>query len=135
MQSKKLQVRVKDNKFNPALRALVNKSGVYAIYPKGEKNAVYIGHSKSNLYKTLTRHFQSWKDPRQARVSYNDTGGLYYFKALVMTPARAEKLERALIIKNRPKDNPNKLELYQLADLTRAEAKYLEEVENGEAPF
>ena len=135
MTSKRQPVRIRQNKFNPALIGLKGRSGVYAIYSKGSAKARYIGHSKSNLYKTITRHFQSWSDPRQARVSYQDTGGDYLFRAVTTTPARAEKLERALIIKQRPIDNPNKLELYTLQDLTKAEAKYLSEVEEGDMPF
>jgi len=90
-----------------------SKAGVYII--KKSDKIVYIGYSATNLYKTLTRHFQSWEDNTQVRVSY----GKYQrdsitVRVIVTTPARAEKLERALILKHEPKDNPNKLKGYKL---------------------
>jgi hypothetical protein len=84
------------------------KSGVYII--KKGTQIVYIGYSESNLYKTITRHFQSWKDSSQVRVTYPQIG--VTIRVVITTPARAAALERALIVKHRPADNPNKLNNY-----------------------
>jgi excinuclease UvrABC nuclease subunit len=90
--------------------------GVYLIYD-GEV-PVYIGHGK-DVYKPLYRHFQSWTDSTQVRVTYPKTGYLVrvvYVKTLTI----AQKLEKALILKYGPRDNPYKFEQYSLtADLDR----------------
>ena len=80
-----------------------NKSGVYLIKSKRTNKIVYVGYSGSNLYKTMYRHFQSWIDETQTRVTYNKTG--YAVRVVFTTPKRASLLERALIIKYEPKDN------------------------------
>lgn len=80
-----------------------NVPGVYMIY-KGKK-LLYVGFSATNLYKTMYRHFQSWDDPRQIRITYDP------FKVKVVvtyceTPEEADILEKSLILKYKPKDNP-----------------------------
>jgi len=85
-------------------------AGVYII--KNNRGVItYIGYSASNLYKTITRHFQSWKDKAQVRVTYPQTAG-YTVRVVITTPERAAALEKALIVKYKPTDNPNKLALY-----------------------
>ena len=123
-------VRESGNKFSSYIRALKGKSGVYIIRKARGSKYIYIGQSSSNLYKTITRHFQSWDDPRQVRTSYLDSGGQYLFKSVLLSPARALKLEKALIIKHRPLDNPNKLDFYELNDLTSKEKSLLSEFED-----
>jgi len=119
-----------------------NKAGVYLIYKK-EKGLVYVGHSKSDVYTTLYRHFQSWEDKRQVRISYSNDfyfntpkseyGRKFSVRVIYTTPAQAEKLERALILKYKPKDNPNKLEQYELDLNDKEVVKKFEEL--PEAPF
>lgn len=92
-----------------------NKSGVYLIYKKGVKNPVYIGYSGSNLYKTLTRHFQSWNDRTQVRITYPQNGN-YSVSIVLCTPEQAVRLEKYLIKKIRPVDNPNK---YDTVEITK----------------
>jgi excinuclease UvrABC nuclease subunit len=80
-----------------------NTPGVYMIY-KGKK-LLYVGFSGSNLYKTMYRHFQSWNDPTQIRVTYDP----FKIKVCVIyteTAEEADILEKALILKYKPKDNP-----------------------------
>lgn len=104
-------VKPYNSKGRANIPGIKGKSGVYLIKnPAGE--LVYIGFSSSNLYKTLYRHFQSWNDPTQVRVTYPKTG--YTVRVVLTSPGRAAKLERALIVKNKPKDNPLKYENYQL---------------------
>ena len=105
------------------------KAGVYIIQEKGSSKPSYIGYSGTNLYKTVLRHFQEWEDKRQVRVSYRRKHD-YQVRIIITTPARAEKLERALIIKYQPKDNPDKLRLYSA---TQGEKDILDEMENAPA--
>jgi len=88
------------------------RPGVYMIY-KGEK-PVYIGYSGTNLYKTLYRHFQSWNDRTQTRVVYRDLSDITVRVVYTHTGNQAAKLEKALIVKLKPRDNPNKYEQYTL---------------------
>ncbi len=90
------------------------QSGVYMIY-KNDK-LVYIGYSATNLYKTCTRHFQEWNSKYQRVVTYARVLKHNTFKVRVIlcSAGRAEKLEKALIVKYKPKDNPDKLPGYRL---------------------
>jgi excinuclease UvrABC nuclease subunit len=97
-----------------------NKSGVYLIY-KGE-TLTYIGHSKSDLYKTMYRHFQSWNDRTQIRVSYKQDSQ-YKVRVIYCSPTNAVKLEKALIVKYKPKDNPEKYDLFTLKERDKAMIK------------
>lgn len=84
------------------------RPGVYVITDRGRP--VYVGFSRRDVYKTLYRHFQSWPDRSQIRVTYNRNNP--EIKARIIytnTPAQAANLERALIIKYEPRDNPQKL--------------------------
>lgn len=82
-----------------------NKSGVYLI--KNGNEITYVGHSQSNLYRTMYRHFQSWKD-KQYRVVYDKQGPRA--RVIFTTPSQAPKLEAALINKYKPVDNIHKME-------------------------
>jgi hypothetical protein len=103
-----------DDKINKQLRLKPSKNqkGVY-ILKKGNE-IKYIGYSGSNLYKTLTRHFQSWEDRTQVRVTYNKNENIKARIVYTSTAAQAAKLEKALILKYKPTDNPNKYEQYSL---------------------
>lgn len=84
-----------------------NKIGVYKIYK--DSRLIYVGHSKTNLYKTILRHFQGWNDSNQLdRISYKKDLLKFKFKVqvtLTKTGEDAEVLESALIEKFSPKDN------------------------------
>jgi len=92
----------KDGKTN--LIVLKNKSGVYLIKNYETDELKYIGFSASNLYKTILRHFQAWPDRTQIRVTFNKTD--YVVRVVLCSPAKAEKLEKALIERYSPADNP-----------------------------
>lgn len=96
----------KDGKTN--FRYTAGKSGVYLIYKNG--SLVYVGMSKTNVYRTMYRHFQKWDDPSQVRVTYNprSTRNAFSCRVVLCTPLQAENLEKVLIRKHKPKDNPNK---------------------------
>jgi hypothetical protein len=100
--------------------------GTYLIYRNGL--LVYAGYSSYNVYKTLYRHFQTWNDPIQDRVTYDKNDAGIRVRVIYTTAARARKLEKAIIIKYQPKDNPDKYESY--LDLNKQESKIIEETEN-----
>ena len=128
------------NGANSNLKFASGKPGVYLIAIRGEIR--YIGYSESNTEKTCLRHFQSWDDKAQTRVTYRSRVDVTV-RVILTTAARAAELEKALIIKLRPVDNPNKLNAY-LGKVPRSAESILEEYENAgcspvqvmeEAPF
>jgi hypothetical protein len=81
-----------------------NVKGVYII--RNKKDILYIGYSGVDLYKTMYRHFQKWNDYSQVRVEYKNISNLKIDIILTSTKLQASRLEKALIIKYKPKDNP-----------------------------
>lgn len=90
------------------------RSGVYIIKENGK--IVYVGHSSASLYKTLYRHFQVWNHNGQDVVTYVHRlkRKKYTVRVIFCTPAQAERLERALVLKYKPRDNDLKYKGYQL---------------------
>lgn len=122
-----------NGKINTALQLnhAKRQNGVYLI--KYNDAIVYIGYSAGSLYKTITRHFQSWKDRSQTRVTYPQNEAYKVRVVFTRTGSQAAELERALILKYRPKDNPNKYENYLF---TKDEKNTIEEIyDQTEAPF
>ena len=73
--------------------------------------------SATDVYKTMYRHFQAWHDRQQAqRVTYksNLKYSNYTVRIIYCTSKQAYSLERALIIKHKPRDNDNKYNNYKL---------------------
>lgn len=95
----------------PATR---NRSGVYLI--KENAKLVYVGMSGSNLYRTLYRHFEAWTHSLQDVVTYQSRlkRHKYTVRVVFCTPAQALRLEKVLIIKNRPRDNSNKYQNHEI---------------------
>ena len=94
----------KNQKFNFA-RALLQVPGCYLI-KNSSNEVVYVGYSSNNLYRTATRHFQSWDDPKQYRYTVNPETHTIRF-VLTGTANRAGRLEKALILKHNPEGNVN----------------------------
>jgi hypothetical protein len=115
-----------------------NVPGVYLIYTSTEA-PVYVGFGAKDVYKALYRHFQQWDDPTHTRAVYAKRGGATVRVIYTRTASQAQRLEEALIVKHRPRDNPNKLKALEMnagrAELVaRAEdAPYMPTGE--EAPF
>jgi hypothetical protein len=87
------------------------KPGCYVIY-KGDK-PVYVGMSGTNVYKTMYRHFQSWNDKTQVRITYKPKAVKpFSCRVILCTPSQAARLEKMLILKYKPKDNPMKYNLF-----------------------
>lgn len=132
-----------NNQGRSNLSSVKDKPGVYMIYKN--RNLVYIGYSSNNLYRTITRHFQKWTGKYGHRVTYVNQLASNDFKIriCVTTPARAAKLESALILKHKPKDNTEKLKgliptpamnaVYD--EYTRAPAMTKEEWDSVVVPF
>lgn len=80
------------------------KSGCYLIYKDNVLR--YVGYSGTDVYKAMYRHFQSWNDRRQIRVTYTNLKNIKVRVVYTNTPQQASKLEKALIIKLKPTDNP-----------------------------
>ena len=79
------------------------KAGVYLIYR--DNTLLYVGYSGSDVYKAMYRHFQKWQDKKQIRITYNPET----VKVRVIycnNATTASRLETALIINKKPKDNP-----------------------------
>jgi len=99
--------------------------GTYLIYKNSK--LVYVGFSSYNVYKTMYRHFQRWNDPTQVRVIYNPNDPGIKVRVIYTTAARSKKLEKALILKYAPKDNPEKYNSYVL---DKKSEKVLNDAEN-----
>ena len=92
----------------------LNKSGVYMI--KENNVLVYVGMSGINLYRTLYRHFQAWHHKQQEVITYQSrlNTNKYTVRVILCTQAQAVRLERYLILKNKPRDNDMKYQDYKL---------------------
>jgi len=80
------------------------KIGVYMIYKDNVLR--YVGYSGNDLYKALYRHFQTWNDKSQQRVVYKQLNDIKVRVIYTRTKQQAANLEKALILKYKPKDNP-----------------------------
>ena len=115
---------------------LQNQVGVYIIYENGRP--VYIGSSSFDLYKIITRHFQSWNDPRQIRVTYPQSPRFKIRVIKTRTGAQALRVEKYLIRKLKPRDNPLQYEIDTSAEedeFTRNERLLRERIEREGVPF
>ncbi len=119
----------------------------YLIYRTrliGEPVLVYVGYSGTDVYKALYRHFQVWNDRQAARgergerVTYPQANSYRVRVVYTRTKAEASELEQALILKWKPRDNPDKLEAMELTRAGHAMANAAAAapiVENIEVPF
>ncbi|MEN9609562.1 MAG: hypothetical protein RLZZ628_376 [Bacteroidota bacterium] len=72
-----------------------NKAGVYIICENGIP--VYVGKSESNLYKTISRHFQTWNDTNQPqRIVYDPAQHDYTVQITICNPIDVRDLEAEL---------------------------------------
>lgn len=120
--------------------ALRNVGGVYLIFKKDV--LIYCGFSRNNLYRTLYRHFQEWGTSTQTRVVYKNLKDITVRVIYCRNGEQAEKLEKAIIIKHQPKDNPEKYKRYttdkkeeEIYNLVTNEKEKDLIVYDGEPPF
>lgn len=99
--------------------------GTYII--REGKRIVYVGHSKTDVKKTLYRHFQLWTDIRQNaqrqaeghdRVTYAGNNlDAYTIKVYYANSGKdAEALEQLLIGRIKPRDNSSKIMMFSPKD-------------------
>lgn len=89
-------------------KTCINKvAGVYQIKSKRTGKIVYVGHSKTQLLRTILRHFQTWNDREQERKVWPKMG--YVVQFTVTTPRRAQILEAILVNDLRPRFNKDTL--------------------------
>ncbi|MEA5404515.1 hypothetical protein VB776_16400 [Arcicella sp. DC2W] len=116
-----------DSKGNTSFSERTQRSGVYVIRFQGQ--IIYVGMSKTNVYKTLYRHFQVWNDFREEsretknqharrynRITYqearrNNFKG-YTIRVILATEKQTIELEKMLIRKHKPIDNAEKYAKY-----------------------
>lgn len=94
------------------VRALKGKAGVYVIREAGE--TVYVGSSRTQLYDTLTRHFQIWRRWKgfwKGQYAEGHDPGLTYERdrvevaVRITTKSEALDEEMRLIQRLQPRDN------------------------------
>ncbi|MBV8757170.1 MAG: peptidoglycan DD-metalloendopeptidase family protein [Deltaproteobacteria bacterium] len=96
------------------VRALRGKAGVYVIRDTTSREIVYVGSSTTQLYDTLTRHFQTWRRWKgfwRGQYGEGHDPGLTYPRhrvevaVRVTSPNQALDEEMRLIRKLKPRDN------------------------------
>ena len=94
-------------------RKAVNKAGVYLI--KENAKIVYVGFSGYNIYKTMYRHFETWTASQNV-VCYKDRLKKkdYTVRMVLCSEKQAYSLEKALILKHKPRDNKDMYETFKL---------------------
>jgi hypothetical protein len=92
-----------NNKRVTNLKHLRKSTGVYFIRELGSKKLVYVGMSRSCLYKALYRHFQDWSSSKQYRVTYYHDR--YEVKVILIRKHKVRYYERRLISYFNPLDN------------------------------
>jgi hypothetical protein len=96
------------------VRALRAKAGVYVIRDAETREIVYVGSSSTQLYDTLTRHFQMWRRWKgfwRGQYGEGHDPGLTYQRDSVevavrlTSPSRALDEEMRTIRRLKPRDN------------------------------
>ena len=88
------------------------KYGVYFFRSRKTKEVIYIGHSSSNLYKALYRHFQIYNDSDKQIRNYYAARSNYEVMVAISSKQNAYKLERHFILEYNPRDTTHKYEKY-----------------------
>ena len=91
---------------------LRNVGGVYLIYKND--TLLYCGYSKNNVYRTMYRHFQDWEKSPQVRTIYKNLKDIKCRVIYCKNGKDAARLEKAIILKHKPKDNTNKYDQYNI---------------------
>jgi hypothetical protein len=96
------------------VRALKGKAGVYVIRDADSREIVYVGSSSTQLYATLTRHFQTWRRWKgfwRGQYGEGHDPGLTYDRDSVevavrlTSPSKSLDEEMRLIARLKPRDN------------------------------
>jgi hypothetical protein len=96
------------------VRALKGKAGVYIIRDADSRETLYVGSSSTQLYATLTRHFQIWRRWKgfwRGQYGEGHDPGLTYDRDSVevavrlTSPSKALDEEMKTIARLKPRDN------------------------------
>jgi hypothetical protein len=96
------------------VRALKGKAGVYIIRDADSREILYVGSSSTQLYATLTRHFQTWRRWKgfwRGQYGEGHDPGLTYDRDSVEVAVRLTSSSKALddemktIARLKPRDN------------------------------
>jgi hypothetical protein len=101
------------------MRELRGERGVYVIRNRDSGEPVWVGHSTTDLRKTITRHFQAWGREARSRYANYDypRAGVYEREDVEVSVAVAQddvdndeiyERETALVCDLRPEDNEQK---------------------------
>ena len=125
-----MQIKLKKQKFAQPYKKnglsevttfnLRGRAGVYIVREQNSTKVLYVGFSATDVYKALYRHFQSWKDRRQQRVTF-DRWRVVVRVVYCSNKTTAARLEKALIIKLQPSENIDKYWLNYDIDAREAE--------------
>jgi len=121
------------------LKKLTNhRFGVYCIRNKKTQEILYIGHSSSNLYKTLYRHFQTYNDTHKQFRAYYPNRNNIEVSVILSRKTHAPKIEMSLIKEYKPVDAVLKYEDSEIEFKESPDVEKFEEwevIEETEAPF
>ncbi len=96
------------------VRDLDGKAGVYVIRDRDSREVVYVGSSATQLYATLTRHFQAWRRWKgfwKGQYGEGHDPGLTYERDSVevairlTSPSKSLDEEMRLTARLKPRDN------------------------------
>lgn len=116
------------------------KAGIYFIIEQTitngkvkDEEVVYVGMSSYDLYKTVTRHFQTWNDRDQRnRISYKSriAKGTHNYQVGILqtSPTTAKLAEKELILLFAPRDNKEKLAFFEQASDLQVLEMFLKEL-------
>lgn len=108
------------------------QAGVYMIRHKGSDSVVYVGSSRTQLKKTIYRHFEQWTDKQHKsnrsfeRKTYPKFG--YEIRFFKCTASQAVRMEKYLIQKMQPKDNPLKYSQLGYVEIVKGKHLYNEAI-------
>lgn len=109
----RVYLKDKNGKYRPNPALKIVQPGVYFIKNTAGE-IVYIGFSSNNVERTLFRHFRTWNDRTHERITYDPTRN-YKVRIITSTKQRAAAMEKLLILKYKPKDNPMKYRSYKFS--------------------
>jgi hypothetical protein len=91
-------IKAENAQTTPEFRELYDKAGVYRLYAgKDARAPIYIGRSKSNLAKTISRHFQNWSAKEIKYVERDPKKLDRMFVEVEIMPAASESETDAII--------------------------------------
>ena len=119
-----------DHRQKPTFK-LQNVPGIYIIFKAGK--IIYVGYSRSNLYKTMYRHFQAWNDKTgQYRTVITDLSQVKVGVIYTKSGRLAKLLESAYILKHKPEMNANVYNGFIMDDKEKAALKQAEQLPQGQ---